>query len=95
MRRRAIGAGSWPWLGVLLGLAGPAGAASRTARADARVDRASTRSSPPSSPPPSNGSRSLAVSATEQLSESLGGLQLQAWRALRAVEEDAVCAALA
>jgi len=42
-----------------------------------------------------DGSRSLAVSATEQLSESLEGLQLRAWRALRAVEEDAVCAALA
>jgi len=42
-----------------------------------------------------DGSRSLAVSATEQLSENLERLQLQAWRALRAVEEDAVCAALA
>jgi D-alanyl-D-alanine carboxypeptidase len=42
-----------------------------------------------------DGSRSVAVSATEQLSESLEGLQLRAWRALRAVEEDAVCAALA
>jgi hypothetical protein len=39
--------------------------------------------------------RHAAGARPRAVNESLEGLQLRAWRALRAVEEDAVCAALA
>ncbi len=42
-----------------------------------------------------NGRRSVTVSASEQLTQNLTGQQLNAFRALRHAEADAVCAALA